>query len=306
MPTREKTRSTANLHLVVPNHAWNSRFVTARDGLRLHVATLGAAASARLPVVCLPGLTRCGADFDMIGRALAETGNRFVMALDSRGRGASEYDPDWRNYDLKVELDDLQQVLVAFGIERAIFLGTSRGGLLTMLMGIARPEMIAGAVLNDIGAVIEPRGLARIRSYVGKMPAPRDFPEAMLILRQLFGTHFTDTDEAAWLRFAERTWREESGRLIPRYDVNLMRTLADLDLERPIPPLWPQFATLAHARLLVIRGELSDILARRTAEEMVARHPDARLHEVPYQGHAPLLEDAPTIAAIRDFVERCG
>ncbi|MFN3483261.1 MAG: alpha/beta fold hydrolase, partial [Rhabdaerophilum calidifontis] len=231
---------------------------------------------------------------------------RLVRPLATRGRGASEYDPDWRNYDLKVELDDLQQVLVAFGIERAIFLGTSRGGLLTMLMGIARPEMIAGAVLNDIGAVIEPRGLARIRSYVGKMPAPRDFPEAMLILRQLFGTHFTDTDEAAWLRFAERTWREESGRLIPRYDVNLMRTLADLDLERPIPPLWPQFATLAHARLLVIRGELSDILARRTAEEMVARHPDARLHEVPYQGHAPLLEDAPTIAAIRDFVERCG
>lgn len=309
MPTRDAkspdTKVPTALHVVTPSLDWESRHVLARDGLKLHVATIGQAASARLPVVCLPGLTRNGTDFDSVGRALAEDGNRHIIALDSRGRGGSEYDPNWRNYDLKVELDDLLAVLIALGITRAVFLGTSRGGLLTMLLGIARPEVIAGAILNDIGAVIEGRGLARIRSYVGKLPPPRTHDEGTLILKQVFGTHFTDLDAGAWRRFAERTWREEKGRLVPRYDPNLMRTLTDLDLEQPIPELWDQFATLSHVPLMVIRGELSDLLSRKTAEEMVARHADAILHEVPYEGHAPLLEDQPTIEAIRAFVARC-
>lgn len=306
MPEHKKAKSNAALHLVTALPDWSSQFVTARDGLRLHVAMIGARASAAIPVICLPGLTRNVEDFDAIGRALAAAGNRWIVALDSRGRGASDYDPNWRNYDLAVELDDLQQVIIALGIDRAIFLGTSRGGLLTMLMGIARPEVIAGAVLNDIGAIIEARGLARIRSYVGKLPQPRDFGEAALVLRQVFGTHFTNHDDAHWDRYAHRTWREENGRLVPRYDVNLMRTLADLDFETPMPELWPQFDTLAHAPLMIIRGELSDILGRKTAEAMAMRHPRARLIEVPYEGHAPLLEDEATITAIRDFVQACG
>jgi pimeloyl-ACP methyl ester carboxylesterase len=306
MPERKTAKSTAALHLVTATPDWHSQFVTARDGLRLHVATIGTRAGAKIPVICLPGLTRNVEDFDAIGRALAASGNRWIVALDSRGRGGSEYDPDWRRYELTVELDDLQQVLIALGIHRAIFLGTSRGGLLTMLMGIARPEVIAGAILNDIGAAIEARGLARIRSYVGKLPQPRDFNEAALVLRQVFGTHFTNHGEDSWARYARRTWKEEKGRLVPRYDINLMRTLADLDFEKPMPELWPQFETLTHAPLMIVRGELSDILGRKTAEAMAGRHPNARLVEVPYEGHAPLLEDEPTIAAIREFVESCG
>ncbi len=278
----------------------------ARDGLRLHIRHIGARAGSALPVICLPGLSRNVDDFDIIGRALAEPGDRWVVALDSRGRGGSEYDPDWRNYDLQVELDDLQQVLVALGIEAAIFLGTSRGGLLSALMGIVRPEVIRGVILNDIGPVIEARGLARIRGYVGKLPSPRTFDEGATVLRQVFGTHFTDMQPEAWDRYARRTWREadpaRNGKLVPRYDTNLMRPLAELDLEKPMPDLWPQFETLYHAPMLVIRGELSDILGRKTAEEMVKRHPNARLHEVAYQGHAPLLEDGETIGAVKAFL----
>lgn len=285
---------------------WRSLFVTERDGLRLHVAETGDRAGRRLPIVCLPGLSRNVDDFDMIGRAIAGAGERRVIALDSRGRGGSQYDPDWRRYDLAVELDDLAHVLAALDIEGAIFLGTSRGGLLTMLMGAARPAIIRGVILNDIGPVIEARGLARIRSYIGRLPPPRSFAEGEMILRRVFGAQFTDLSPEGWARYARRSWKEEQGRLVPRYDVNLMRNLADSDPGKPTPALWPQFDTLAHAPLMIVRGELSDLLSRGTAEAMVARHPDARLHEVPCEGHAPLLEDAPTITAISAFVAACG
>ena len=300
-----KPKAAPHLQIVPVSQDWQSQFITAKDGLKLHLRAIGNRAGSELPVICLPGLSRNVDDFDIIGRALAGAGNRWVVALDSRGRGNSEYDPNWRNYDLTVELDDLLQVIVALGIERAIFFGTSRGGLLTALMSIARPSVIAGAVLNDIGPVIEARGLARIRGYVGKLPQPRSMEEGAATLRRVFGTHFTDMPADAWDRYARRTWQEKDGKLIPRYDVNLMRPLADLDLEKPMPDLWPQFAPLSQAPMLVIRGELSDILSRKTAEEMIAKHPNARLHEVPYQGHAPLLEDAATIETVRAFLGAC-
>jgi pimeloyl-ACP methyl ester carboxylesterase len=281
---------------------WQSLYFHAKDGLKLHVRHIGARGAMLPPLVCLPGLSRNVDDFDAVGRAVAAAGDRWVVALDSRGRGGSEYDPNWRNYDLKVELDDLLGMLVALGIESAVFLGTSRGGLLTALTEIARPSLLRGAILNDIGPVIEARGLARIRSYVGKLPTPRDFAGATTLLKQVFGTHFTDLSPDAWERYARRTWKTEGARLVPRYDNNLMRPLAELDLEKPMPDLWPQFEPLSRVPLMVIRGELSDILSRQTAEEMVRRHPGARLHEVPYQGHAPLLEDAETLDSITSFL----
>jgi pimeloyl-ACP methyl ester carboxylesterase len=310
-PKTGNTKAAPHLQLVpAPGVAakleWESLFVTASDGLKLHVRHIGPRDAGATPVLCLPGLSRNVDDFETIGRALAEAGNRWVVALDSRGRGGSEYDPHWKNYDLKVELDDLLQVLVALGLESAVFLGTSRGGLLTALMGIARPAVIRAAILNDIGPIIEARGLARIRGYVGKLPKPKNFVEGAALLKQVFGTHFTDMAPDAWDRYARRSWKEAGATLVPRYDTNLMRTLADIDFEQPMPDLWPQFATLNPMPLMVIRGELSDILSRETADEMIARHPNARLHEVPYQGHAPLLEDALTIAAVQAFLVDIG
>ena len=150
-------------------------FVSAADGLRLFARDYGPRTGTALAVVCLPGLARTCADFHELALSLSQDGkpSRRVLALDYRGRGRSEYDRDWRNYDLKVELADVLAVLTAASIEEAMFVGTSRGGLLTMALSAARPALLRGAVLNDIGPVIEGRGLARIRGYVGKLPAPR-------------------------------------------------------------------------------------------------------------------------------------
>ncbi|HRE21187.1 MAG TPA: alpha/beta hydrolase [Rhabdaerophilum sp.] len=305
-PGKTKAKAKAHLQLVPTDLDWTSTHVSARDGLRLHVRTIGSPAAPRVPLLCLPGLSRNVDDFDTIGRAVAAIGDRQVVALDSRGRGGSQYDPDWRNYDLKTELDDLHQVLIALGIEKAVFFGTSRGGLLTAMTGIVKPETIHAAILNDIGPVIEARGLARIRSYVGKLPRPRDFNEGASLLKQVFGTHFTNHSDEAWMRYARRTWADDNGRFVARYDTNLMRPLADLNLEQPMPDLSAPFATLDPFPLMVIRGELSDILSEETSEGMVARHPNARLHVVPYEGHAPLLEDEPTIAAVKAFLAEFG
>lgn len=287
--------------------AGTSRFVTAQDGLRLHARDFGESLSGALPVVCLPGLSRTADDFTVLATALSDgrgTKPRRVLALDYRGRGLSEWDPDSRNYDLRVESADVATVLTALGVDRAIFVGTSRGGLHTMLLGALRPAMIAGAVLNDIGPVIAAEGLLRIKGYVGKLPQPANWPEAVAVLKRIGGAHFTSLDDEAWDAYARLTFKDDSGVLGARYDPGLMDNLKLLDLDA-IPELWPQFDGLQYVPLLVIRGENSDLLSRETANAMAARHPDAELVTVPGQGHAPLLLDEPTIGTIAAFTTRC-
>ncbi len=149
-----------------------SVFITSRDGLRLHARVYGPEGAAGLPVLCLPGLARTHMDFHELALALGSDAERprRVVCVDYRGRGLSDYDSDWRRYDIRVELDDVMQQMAALGLGEAVFVGTSRGGLITMAMGAARPAVIKGAVINDIGPVIEAAGLMRIRGYVGRLP----------------------------------------------------------------------------------------------------------------------------------------
>jgi pimeloyl-ACP methyl ester carboxylesterase len=205
-----------------------SHFVRTQDGLNLHVRDYGRRSDVRLPVVCLHGLARTGADFHHLAIALSDdsAGPRQVIAMDYRGRGRSDYDPNAANYNVGVELNDLLAVLTALGIGRAIFIGTSRGGILTMLLAAACPDLLAGAVLNDIGPVIEPGGLMRIKGYVGRLSQPASFEEGGEMLRRLFGAQFTALTPQDWIAFAQRTFEERYGRLVACYDPALAQTLA--------------------------------------------------------------------------------
>src|SRR5215208_794060 len=281
-----------------------SRFVTAQDGLRLHLDVYGPPAAITTPVVCLPGLTRTSADFQALATALAvdQEPQRCVIAVDYRGRGRSDYDRNPCNYSLAVELGDLVAVLTALGLGPAVFVGTSRGGILAMLLAVARPGAIAGVVLNDIGPVIETEGLARIKSYVGKLPSPTSYQDGADILRGLFEAQFPNLSPADWTAFARRTFKEEDGRLLPNYDVKLANSLKGVDLKRPQRALWKEFDALARVPLMLIRGANSDVLSAATVSAMAARRRDLEILEVPNQGHAPLLAEDETSRRIRAFL----
>jgi pimeloyl-ACP methyl ester carboxylesterase len=284
-----------------------STFVTVQDGLRLHVRGYGARSAAGLPVVCLPGLARTAADFEALARALAAdpATPRRVIALDSRGRGKSDYDRQPANYNLQVELADLLAVLTALGIDRAAFVGTSRGGILIMLLAAARPTAIAGCVLNDIGPVIEAKGLMRIKSYVGRLPRPASIHEGAEVLRRLFGSQFPRWSDDDWVAFARRTFKEEKGRIVPDYDPKLATILRGINIDQPLPALWNEFDALGRIPMLVIRGGNSDILSAQTVEAMRARRDGLEVLEVPDEGHAPALVDAGIIARITAFIAAC-
>ena len=283
-----------------------SYFISAPDGLRLHAREYGRRAEPNVPVVCLPGLARSGGDFEALATALAgdPVRPRRVLALDYRGRGQSDYDRNPANYNFQVEIADVLAVLTALDCTRAVFVGTSRGGILTMLMAPLRPSLIAAAVLNDIGPVIEPKGLMRIKGYVGKLPQPRSYEEAAEILRRLFSAQFPKLTGEDWLASAHRTFKEAKGQLMPDYDVALAKTLEGVDFEKPLPPLWAQFDALGQIPVMVIRGANSDLLSESTVEAMAARRASLETLVVPDQGHAPLLAEPDVIARIANFVVR--
>ena len=285
-----------------------SRFVSAPDGLKLHYVEYGSALDAGVPVVCLPGLTRNAEDFSALARALSAGGKtrRRVLALDYRGRGLSEWDRTWENYNIGVENADILSLLDSVGVHTAIVVGTSRGGLHAMTLAAVRPTLLKAVVLNDVGPVVEPLGLMRIKSYVGKMPTPRNWAEAVDIVKSTMSAHFTALSGQDWEAYARRTFEEKDGKFIGRSDPKIAKTLAEIGPDMKRIELWPQFEAMAQVPTLAVRGENSDLLSAATLDEMLRRCPNCESWIVPGQGHAPLLTDMVTIERIRTFVERIG
>ena len=283
-------------------------FCQSADGLKLHAKVIGPDNGTALPVLCLPGLTRTTDDFDDIARAIAANpaAPRKVVAVDYRGRGLSDYDPDPAKYAVPVELGDVLAIAASLGISRAILLGTSRGGLISMALAAAQPQLLAGVILNDIGPALEMGGLMKIKGYIANPPPRQTWDEAARGLKELFGSVFPSLSDADWMAWARRAFRKKAGGGLERtYDLKLAHTLDGLDPANPLPQVWELFDKLASVPLMLIHGALSDLLSRQGVQDMIARRPDIDLVAVADQGHAPLLADKPTMDRIVAFRARC-
>lgn len=283
-------------------------FCQSADGLKLHAKVIGSDSSTALPVLCLPGLTRTADDFDDIARAIATcpAAPRKVVSIDYRGRGLSDYDPDPAKYTVPVELGDVLTIAASLGISRAILLGTSRGGLISMAMAAAQPKLLAGVILNDIGPALEMSGLMKIKGYIANPPPRQTWDEAARGLKELFGTVFPSLTDGDWMAWAHRAFREKAdGGLERTYDLKLSHTLDALDPANPLPQVRELFDAMANVPLMLIHGALSDLLSVQAVQDMKARRPDLDLVTVADQGHAPLLADRPTVDRIVAFCARC-
>jgi pimeloyl-ACP methyl ester carboxylesterase len=283
---------------------WRDITYASFDDLKLYVRHYPAPDAKLRSVICLPGLTRNARDFHYLATYLSRHPEkpRNVYCLDYRGRGRSQYDRNWRNYVPFIELLDTLDFLTIYGLHKVGIVGTSRGGMIAMLMAALRPTAMGPVVLNDIGPVIETRGLARIIGYVGRMPVPKSWPDAVMILREMNERAFPDFSDAQWEEMAREVFDERKGRPARAYDRRLARALGTIDLSRPIPDLWPQFIALGQVPAFVVRGANSDVLSAETLEAMVERHPNLRTLTVPDQGHAPVLKEPDTVEAIGAFL----
>ncbi len=280
-----------------------------RDGLSLYYREWpGPPEGDGLPVLCVPGLTRNHRDFDELAERLART--RRVLCADLRGRGRSDRDPDPTRYTPATYLEDLVELLDQARAPRVDVVGTSLGGLLAMMLAATRPDRVGRIVLNDIGPEVDPTGLARIRGYVGKTDPADTWEEAVAAARTRYGSELPDLGDEDWLRYARKSFaRGPDGRLVPDYDpaiaqpTEAQRAGSTDAAAAPGPSdLWPLWARLREVPVLVLRGETSDILSPAILERMTREKPDLVRVTVPRRGHAPLLDEPESLAALDGFL----
>ena len=273
-----------------------NRFVTP-DGLGLAWSEEGAG----LPLLCLPGLTRNGADFDELGAALG--GRHRLIRLTLRGRGASDRDPEFMNYNVAVEARDVVAFLDHLGLDRVVIVGTSRGGLIAMMLAAMAKERLAGVLLNDVGPVLAPEGLANIMGYLGIAPKVRTYPEAARALEARLGARFPGLPPEKWESLARRWFDEGPEGLALNYDARI-RDALEAQSEGPAVDLWPLFESLDGVPVAVVRGANSDLLTLETVAEMRNRRPDLIVADVPDRGHVPFLDEPEALAALDALVAR--
>ena len=278
---------------------------TALDGLALHARDYAAVGpETGVPVICLHGLTRNARDFEDLAPRLAALGRR-VLAADVRGRGQSARDPQPLNYHPGTYAMDVVALLEATGIQRAAFVGTSMGGIITMVLASIRPQAIAGAVLNDVGPELSPVGLARIGGYVGGASRFADWDAAAAYAKAINGAAFPGYGEADWAVFARRLFDPgPDGDLVLAYDPDISAPFKAADPDAPPADMYPLFRALAACGpLLLARGGISDLIDPPIVERMRAAVPAMAYAEVPAVGHAPMLTEPEAWAAIAAWLE---
>lgn len=281
--------------------SWTDRFWYSAEGLRLHYRDYDGPRD-KPPILCIPGLTRNARDFEPVAERFA--GKWRVICVDLRGRGMSDQDPDPGRYAPPYYVADILKLLDQLGIADAIFLGTSLGGICTMLLASTDADRIAGAMLNDIGPVIDQSGIDRIGGYVGREIWFDSWDQAVDALTERNGAVFPNWERAEWERFARRIMHETSDGIGFQYDMRIAENFRAAT-EGPQGANWHLYETLAGRPVTVLRGALSDLLSQEIAEQMVKKlGEDAELVVVPDVGHAPTLDEPESHAAMDRLLER--
>ena len=280
--------------------SWTDRYWMSSDGLRLHYRDHGGS-SDRPPIVCLPGLTRNARDFEPVADRYAGTWR--VLSLDFRGRGLSEYDPKPENYAPSTYATDVLALLDAIGIQRAVLFGTSLGGLVTMILGTSAHDRIAGAMLNDIGPEIDQAGIERIRGFVGRATEFASWEDLASALAARNADVYPGYSAEQWQVFARKISSERDGRITFDYDMAIANNFNRAP-NGPAASVWPLYQGMAGIPLLILRGELSDLLDPEVAQKMADSLPGAELVTVPNVGHAPALDEPEAIAGIDHLLAR--
>ena len=283
------------------NHA--ERRWASRDGLSLFARDYPfASGEARLPVICLHGLTRNSKDFEEIAPIIAGWGRR-VIVPDVRGRGQSDRDPNPKNYRPSIYARDVLEMMAALDISRAVFLGTSMGGIIMMTLAAIRPKAISAAILNDVGPAIAPEGIARILSYVGKTPAVRTWDDAAAYVRQINGVALPHLTDEQWRGFARRTFRDDPAGPVLDYDPAITVPLGKPPSRVSLLIAGLLFRRLARKRpTLLVRGAQSDIITPAIADRMQRAAPQLQRVDVAGVGHAPMLTEPTAVDAIDQFL----
>jgi pimeloyl-ACP methyl ester carboxylesterase len=278
------------------------RFFASRDGLQLFYRDFAPLTQpSKLPVLCLPGLTRNSRDFTHVAERIRH--DRRVLCADLRGRGRSQHDPVWQNYHPGTYLADIALLLNDAGVTRCVLLGTSLGGILSMLLAAMSPNLVAGVILNDVGPEVAPEGLARIAAYVGRHAPPASWDEAVATVRATYEIGMPGLTHDEWVAHTKRSYSDVGG--VPRLDMDPM--IGEAVRNAPAaaaPDLWPLFASLRPLPTLALRGATSDILAVSTFDRMLLEKPDLVRVEVPRRGHTPMLDEPVSVAAIDEFLAR--
>lgn len=280
--------------------SWTDRYWTSRDGLKLHYRDY-AGPEDRPPILCLHGLTRNSRDFEGVAKRYA--GEWRVLALDFRGRGLSDWDPQSERYAPPTYAQDVLELFADAGFDKAVFFGTSLGGLVTMGIAAIAPERIAGVMLNDVGPELDLSGIDRIRTYVGKPVRFRDWQRAADALQAKHGDVHPAYGGAEWLAYAKRVCRETAEGVEFDYDMAIADNFNRGDTG-VVADAWPFFRALAGRPVLILRGEHSDLLSDAVLDRMAREIPDVEVVTVPGVGHAPDLEEPASVAALDRLLER--
>jgi pimeloyl-ACP methyl ester carboxylesterase len=277
---------------------WSDHYWWSSDGIRLHARVYAgpAGSDAAPPILCMPGLARNARDFEALAPHVAQY--RKTIVIEFRGRGESAFAKDPMTYVPLTYVQDVVVLLDELGIDRFAVIGTSLGGLVAMLMAATLPGRLVGAVLNDVGPELQAAGLERIRDYIGAGGSQPTWIHAARAVSELNRAVYPGYRIHDWLRLTKRTHRlTAEGRIVTDYDKQIAAPLRAANGGEAVD-LWPAYRALGDIPLLILRGQLSDILARPAGDRMVAELPRARLVEVPQVGHAPTMDEAEARSAI--------